>query len=101
MVQKFLLKQADIEKLLKVIQQKGTHLPVMIKDIQEGYLVSSYFKDIYLYLAQNKLPSPKSATRKIEVLAEKIYTTRFIITQNNIKFRKRDSSTRNTRSMYR
>ena len=37
----------------------------------DRYLVSSYFKDIYLYLAQNKLPSNKSAIRKIETLAEK------------------------------
>ena len=43
----------------------------MIKNIQAGYLVSSYFKDIYLYLAQNNLPSNKSAIKKIEVLAEK------------------------------
>ena len=43
----------------------------MIKDIQAGYLVRSYFKDIYLYLVQNKLPSTKSAVRKIEALAEK------------------------------
>ena len=43
----------------------------MIKDIQAGYLVSSYFKDIYLYLAQNIIPSTKSAIRKIEALAEK------------------------------
>ena len=43
----------------------------MIKDIQAGYLVSSYFKGIYLYLAQNKLPSTKSAIRKVEALAEK------------------------------
>ena len=50
------------------IRYKYTH---MIKDIQAGYLVSSYFKDIYLYLAQNKLPSVKSAIRKIEALAEK------------------------------
>ena len=34
-------------------------------------MVSSYFKNIYLYLAQNKLPSAKSAIRKIETLAEK------------------------------
>ena len=34
-------------------------------------MVSSYFKDIYLYLAQNKLPSTKLAIRKIEALAEK------------------------------
>ena len=43
----------------------------MIKDIQAGYLTSSYFKDIYLYLPQNKLPSSKAAIRKIEALAEK------------------------------
>ena len=43
----------------------------MIKEIQAGYLVSSYFKDIYLYLAQNKLPSNKTAIKKIEALAEK------------------------------
>ena len=50
---------------------KGTHLPVMIKNTQARYLVSSYFKDIYLYLAQNKFPSNKSAIKKIEALAEK------------------------------
>ena len=47
------------------------HLPVMIKDVQARYLVISYFQNIHLYLAQNKLPSTKSAIRKIEVLAEK------------------------------
>ena len=34
-------------------------------------MVSSYFKDIYLYLAQNKLPSARSAIIEIEALAEK------------------------------
>ena len=34
-------------------------------------MTSSYFKDIYLYLAQNKLHSSKSAIRKVEALAEK------------------------------
>ena len=74
LVQIFLPKQTDIDKILKIIQGKvlkGMHLPVMIKDIQAGYLVSSYFKDIFLYLAQNKLPSTKSAVKKIEALAEK------------------------------
>ena len=32
-----------------------------IKEIQVGYLISSYFMDIYLYLAQNKLPISKVA----------------------------------------
>ena len=43
----------------------------MIKDIQAEYLISPYFKDIYLYLAQNKLPSSKTAIKKIEALGEK------------------------------
>ena len=60
-------------------------MTVTIKDIQAGYLVSSYFKDIYLYLAQNKLLSNKSAIKNIEALAENIYTIRFIGFQNSIK----------------
>ena len=74
LVHKYLLKQTDIDKISKVIQRKvlkGTHLLVEIKEIQVGYLHSSYFKDIYLYLSQNKLPSSKVAIRKIEALAEK------------------------------
>ena len=35
-----------------------------------GYLNSPYFKDIYLYLAQNKLQSSKSTICKVEGLAE-------------------------------
>ena len=41
LIQKFLPKQTDIDKILKVIQRKvlkGTHLPVEIKEIQVGYL---------------------------------------------------------------
>ena len=74
LVQKFLPKQADIDKILKVIQRKvlkGMHLSMTVKEIQVGYLNSSYFKDIYLYLAQNRLPSSKAAIRKVEMLAEK------------------------------
>ena len=74
MVQKYLPNQTDIDKILKIIQRKvskGTHLPVTIKKIQAGYLNSPYLKDIYLYLAQNKLPSSKSALHKVEVLAER------------------------------
>ena len=46
-------------------------MPVTIKGIQAGHLVSSYFNDIYLYLAQNKLPSNNMVIKKIEALAEK------------------------------
>ena len=36
-----------------------------------GYLYSPYFKDLYLFLSQNKLPSSKSDIRKLETLSEK------------------------------
>ena len=50
LVQIFLPKQADIDKILKIIQWKvleGTHLSITIKDMQARYLISSYFKDIF------------------------------------------------------
>ena len=60
LIQKFLPKQTDIDKILDLIKKKvlkGTHLPLTIKEIQAGYLSSPYFKDLYLFLSQNKLPS--------------------------------------------
>ena len=74
LIQNFLTKQEDIDKILKIIQckvLKGLHLSVMIKEIQAGYLNSLYFKETYLYLAHNKLPSSKVGIRKVEALAEK------------------------------
>ena len=56
----------DIDKILEIIKRKvlkGTHLPIKIKEIQAGYLYSPYFKDLYLYLSQNKLLSSKPAIR--------------------------------------
>ena len=47
LIEKFLPIQADIDKILKVIQSKvlkGTHLPVEMKEIQTRYLNSSHFK---------------------------------------------------------
>ena len=37
-----------------------------------GYLTSQYFNDLYLYLAQNKLPSKRSAIHKVEAQVEKL-----------------------------
>ena len=71
LIQKFLPTQADTEGILRVIQRKvlkGTHLPVEIKEIQARYLHNSHFKDICLYLSQNKLPTSKAAIRKLETL---------------------------------
>ena len=87
-MQKFLPKQAEIDKILKIIQRKvlkGTLLPVTMKEIQAGYLVSSYFKDLYLYLAQNKLPILKDCNLKGRNMSRKIYLTRFIIIQDHYK----------------
>ena len=73
-VHKYLPKQMDIDKILEIIQRKvltGTHLPIEIKEIQAGYLCSPFFKDLYIYLSQNKCPSSKPAIRKIETLTEK------------------------------
>ena len=74
MIHNILPKQTDIGKILEVIQRKvfkGTHLPVEVKEIQVGYIHSPYFKDLYQYLLQNKLPSLKSAIKKLEALSER------------------------------
>ena len=73
LVQKFLPKQTDIDKILDLIKRKvlkGTHITLTIKEIEAGYLSSPYFKDLYLLLSQNKLPSKRSSIRKVETLAE-------------------------------
>ena len=79
-------KKTDIDKILEIIRKKvlkGTHLPLMIKEIQDGYLNSSYFKDIYLYLAHNRLPAKKALIKRVEVLARKIYNVRIFVVQVN------------------
>ena len=45
-------------------------MPLTIKEIQTGYLNSPFFKDPYMYLAQNKLPSKKSAIHKVLTLSQ-------------------------------
>ena len=73
LIQKFLPKQTDIDKILDIIKKKvlkGTHSPLTIKEIQAGYLSSPYFKDLYLFLSQNKLPSKRSTIKKVKTLAE-------------------------------
>ena len=73
LIQKFLPKQMDIDKILDIIKRKvlkGTHLLLTTKEIQAGYLSSPYFKDLYPFLSQNKLPSKRSSIKKVETLAE-------------------------------
>ena len=80
LVEKFLPKQTDIDKMLDVIKRKvlkGTHLPITIKEIQAGYLTSPYFKDLYLSLAQNK----KECHTQSRNLSREMHFIRFIIVQ--------------------
>ena len=73
LVQRHLLQQADIDKILNIIKRKvlkGTYLLLTIKEIQAGYLNSPFFKDLYRYLAQNIMPSKSHARQKVEMLAE-------------------------------
>ena len=74
LVQKYLPRQTDIDKILDVIKRKvlkGTHLYLTLKEIQAGYLTSLYFKDIYKYLAQNILPRKRHVRQSIENLSER------------------------------
>ena len=73
-IHNFLPKQMDIDRIMQIIHRKvlkGTHSPLEIKEIQAGYLHSSYFKGIYQYLSQNKLPHSKMAIKKLEALSER------------------------------
>ena len=74
LVQKYLPRQTDIDKILEIIKRrmlKGTHLPLTIKEIQAGYLSSLYFKDIYKYLAQKGLLTKRHVVQKVETLSER------------------------------
>ena len=87
-VQKYLPKQTDIDKILKVIQRKvlkGTHLPLTIKEIQAGYLNSPYFKDLYLYLSQNRMPCSRGAMCKIEILSERYILLDLLLFKLNVE----------------
>ena len=46
------------------------HLPLTIKEMQAGYLTSSFFRDLYKYLVQNIMPHKRHGRNKIEALAE-------------------------------
>ena len=82
LVQEYLPRQADIDKILDMIKRnvlKGTHLPLTFKEIQSGYLTSPFFKDLYRYLAQNILPHKRFARWKVETLAESFILLDFLL----------------------
>ena len=73
LIHKYLPKQVDIDKILNIINRKvlkDAHLPLTIKEIQAGYLISMFFKDLYRYMPKNKLPSKKNAICKVLTLSQ-------------------------------
>ena len=81
-VQRCLHKQAEMDKILKVIHNKilkGMHLLVTVNEIQVVYLNSPYSKDVYLHSVCNKLPSHKVAVRRTKKSAEKYMRTMYLV----------------------
>ena len=69
LVHKFIPKQGNIDKLISKINKKvlrDTNLCIDLRDLKAAYLTSPHFRDIYLYLLQNKIPLGKGAIRRIE-----------------------------------
>ena len=69
MAYKFLPKQGDIDRLIAKINKKvlrDTNLCVDLRDLKAAYLMSPHFRDIYLYLLQNRMPLGKGAARRLD-----------------------------------
>ena len=68
MAYKFLPKQGDIDRLLAKINKKmlrDTNLCVDLRDLKVAFLTSTHFRDIYLYLLQNRVPLGKGAAKQL------------------------------------
>ena len=69
LMHRYLPKQADIDRIIEQISRKyltKLHLPCSIRDMQAAYLSSPHFRDIYLSVGMNKMPSKARSTRKLE-----------------------------------
>ena len=68
--QTFIPRQGELTRLLKQINTRilrNTHLVSDLRDLKAAYLSSPHFRDIYIYLNQNKVPLNRLATRRIEL----------------------------------
>ena len=68
--QTFIPRQGELTKLLKQIRTRilcSTHLVNNLRDLKAAYLTSPHFRDIYIYLNQNKVPLNRLAARRIEI----------------------------------
>ena len=66
---RYLSKQADINRIMEQISRKyptKLQLPCSIRDMQAAYLSSPHFRDIYLSVGVNKMPSKARSVRKLE-----------------------------------
>ena len=66
---KFLPKQGDIDRLIAKINKKvlrATNLCVDLRDLKAAYLTSPHFRDIYLYLLQNRMFLGKGGTKWLD-----------------------------------
>ena len=62
LIQKYLPKQMDIDKILDIIKRKvlkGMHLPLTVKEIQAGYLTSPYFNNLYFIFVPEQITQQK------------------------------------------
>ena len=69
MAYKFLPIQGDIDRLIAKINKKvlrDTNLCVDLRDLKAAYLASPHFRDIYLYLLQNRIPVGKGAAKRLD-----------------------------------
>ena len=69
MAYNFLPKQGDMDRLIAKINKKvlrDTNLYVDLRDLKAAYLTSPHFRDIYLYLLQNRMPLGKGAAKRLD-----------------------------------
>ena len=68
LIHRYLPKQADIDRIMGQISRKyltKLQLPCSIRDMQAAYLSSPHFRDIYLSVGMNKMPSKARSARKL------------------------------------
>ena len=79
---KFLPKQGDIDGLIAKINKKvlrDTNLCVDLRDLKAAFLTSPHFRDIYLYLLQNRLPLGKGVAKRLDQNTKKLFDIRWTI----------------------
>ena len=69
LMHRHLPKQTDIDRIMEQINRKyltKLQLPCSIRDMQAAYMNSPHFKDIYMAVGMNKMPSKARTTGKLE-----------------------------------